>query len=203
MKHFQDTEDVFSPKTGGRPNGRRLVPLYRVGERLRKGRHSWPDGAQFAYSPAGHELTLFRTDIDAEVTNEIGRGEAEFALVVELPVLVLAYRFGRLIPWNDTPYCWHLQPVNWRRIPSVSRSTEARALLWITLVGAQDGIIYAQRGVTLSPPFTRAMHTAMRVQAMSAFDPEECTSAISTIFLKYPRTVDRLALAVAQTRGNE
>ena len=36
-----------------------------------------------------------------------------------------------------------------------------------------------------------------------AFDPKECTSAISRVFLNYPSTVDRLSLAVARTMGNE
>ena len=76
-------------------------------------------------------------------------------------------------------------------------------MLWITLVGADDGIIYAQRGMTLSPNFTRSLHEAIRNQALMAFDPEECTSAISRIFLNYPATVERLALAEARTLGND
>ena len=74
---------------------------------------------------------------------------------------------------------------------------EARALLWITLVDAEDGIIHAQRGVTLSPSFTRSLRGAIRAQALMAFDPDECTAAISKIFLNYPSTVDRLVLAEA------
>ena len=83
--------------------------------------------------------------------NEVRRGEVELALIVELPLIVLTYRFGQSIPWNDVPYSWHLQPMSWRVVPSVEHSLESRALLWITLVGADDGIIHAQRGVTLSP----------------------------------------------------
>ena len=75
-------------------------------------------------------------------------------------------------------------------------------MLWITLVGARDGIIHAQRGMTLAPPFTRALHEAIRAQAMSAFDPEECTLAISSIYLEFPGTVDRLTMAAVRTIGN-
>ena len=35
------------------------------------------------------------------------------------------------------------------------------------------------------------------------FDPDACTTAISKVFLNYPKTVDRLILASAQTMGNE
>jgi len=137
------------------------------------------------------------------MVNEVGRGQAEFAIIVEPSLLVLAYRFGHSIPWNDVPYSWHLQPVGSQEVPFPDHSREARALLWISLVGAADGIIHAQRGMTLSPDFTRALHDAIRTQAVRAFDAQECTSAISRVFLNYPSTVDRLSLAVARTMGNE
>ena len=86
--------------------------------------------------------------------------------------------------------------------PRCGRRAEARALLWITLVGAEDGIIHAQRGMTLSPAFTRALHDAIRDQAMGRFDPSDCTAAISRLYLPHLDTVDRLASAVARTMGN-
>ena len=95
-----------------------LVPVYRVGEPFRQGHHSWPEGAYFTYSPGGHELTLFHSEIRPDMVNEVSRGQAEFAMIVEPPVLVLAYRFGQSIPWSDVPYSWHLQPVAWRVVPS-------------------------------------------------------------------------------------
>ncbi len=205
MKHFLKLEQDFLTEVGQSraPVSRPLVPVYRVGEKLRKGRDTWPEGGHFICSPCGHELTLFRSDIDADLIHEVRCGQSEFALVVEPPVIVLAYRFGQAEPWSDISYSWHLQPEEWRVVPSLLLSPEARALLWITLVGSEDGIIHAQRGVTLSPHFTRMLHTAIRNQAINAFNPEECTTAVSKIFLWYPTPVDRLALAIAQTRGNE
>lgn len=205
MKHLHDIEELFWSKTArSRPSAKRpLVPVYRVGESFRRGQYSWPEGAQFTYSPGGLELTLFRAGIHEHVINEVRRGEAELALIVEPPLIVLTYHFGASIPWNDVPYSWHLQPVSWRVIPTVDPSPEARALLWITLVGTEDGLIHAQRGVTLSPSFTRTLHGAIRAQALTAFDPGECTSAISKVFLNYPSIADRLLLAQARTMGNE
>src|SRR5262249_43257624 len=153
MKHPYDIEPAFWFQTGRRrPTASRpLVPIYHVGELFQRGCRNWPDGAQFTYSRGGHVLTLFHSDIDEDMVCDVRQGEGEFALLVEPPVIVLAYRFGQSIPWRDAPYSWHLQPAGWRTVPSVDRSPEARALLWITLVGAADGIIYAQRGMTLSP----------------------------------------------------
>jgi hypothetical protein len=125
-------------------------------------------------------------------------------MIVEQPLLVLAYRFGQTIPWADVPYSWHLQPEEWRAVPPPpDNSPEARALLWISLVSAYDGIIHAQRGVTLSPLFTRALHHAIRTQASMAFDAKECMSAVARVFLGSSTTIDRLPQAIARTMGNE
>jgi hypothetical protein len=205
MKHFLKIEQDSLSEVGKTRTAasQPLVPVYRVGEKLRKGRDSWPEGGHFVCGPHGHELTVCRSDINADLIHDFRRGESEFALVVEPPVIVLAYRFGQSDSWNDISYCWHLQPEDWRVVPPVLQSPEARALLWITLVGADDGLIHAQRGVTLSPQFTRMLHTAIRNQAMKAFNSEECTTAVSKIFLWYPTPVDRLALAIARSQGNE
>jgi hypothetical protein len=205
MKRADDIQRLLWAKKRGvrSTTSRTLIPIYRVGAPFHAGRRRWPKGAQFTHSPGGHELTLFQPNIDEDRINDVRQGEAEFALIVELPLIVLTYRFGKSIPWDDVPYSWHLQPPSWRVIPAVETSPEARALLWITLVGANDGIIYAQRGVTLSPAFTRSLHNAIQMQAMMDFNAEECTTAISKIFVEYPQRGDRLALAQARTMGNE
>lgn len=208
MKQLSIVEQEFWAKSGrgcGSKN-QPLVPVYRVGELFRLGRTKWPEGGAFTYSRGGLELTLFVSSIEATRNNvvyDVRQGEVELGLIVELPLIVIAYRVGQSIPWNDVPYSWHLQPMSWRVVPSLKSSREARALLWITLVGADDGLIYAQRGVTLSPSFTQSLHEAVRAQALATFDPDDCTTAISTVFLEYPSTVERLALAQARTLGNE
>lgn len=205
MKDLDEAGSVDSVMLAGlMPLVRRAVaPVYRVGAPFYRGRRRWPAKAEFAFGPGGHELTLFHPEIGPDVIDDVRRGPAEFALIVEPPILALAYRFGDAIPWEDTAYSWHLQPEFRRVVPESVVVPGARALLWITLVGADDGIIHAQRGMTLSPPFTRALHDAIRAQAMSRFDSFECASAVSDLFLTHPETLDRLELAVARTMGNE
>jgi hypothetical protein len=203
MKPSQEFPQVYPTTTFDRARGyRRVVPAYRVGEPFRPGMGSWPEGAEFACGPGHYELVLFHAAIRPDVVEEVRRGPAEFALIVQPQVIVLAYRFGELIPWQDLPYSWHLQPPARQVIPPVVPTPEARSLLWITLVGARDGIIHAQRGMTLSPSFTHTLHQAICDQAARAFDPEECTVAISSIYLGYPHMVDRLSIATARTLGN-
>ena len=187
----------------GTPPGRPRAPVYRVGEPLQRGRRRWPTGAQYTYGHGGHELTLFLRDIDEAMIEDVRFGEAEFAVITQPPVIVLAYRFGDSIPWSDAPYCWHFQPAHRRTIPDRETSPEVRALIWISLVGADDGIIRAQRGMTLAPEFTRTLHSAIRAQARESFDPHECTAAVGDLMVAYPNTYARLPLAQARTIGNQ
>ncbi len=179
-----------------------VVPVYRVGEPLQRGRRHWPIGAQYSYGPNGHELTLFRSDISKRVVQEVRFGEAEFAATVQLPLIILSYRFGDGIPWGDVPYCWQMEPAHCRIVPPQETSPDSRALLWITLVGAHDGIIHAQRGMTLAPEFTRVLNNAIRAQARLPFDPDRCMTAISELLVSHPDPVSRLARAQARTMGN-
>jgi hypothetical protein len=184
------------------PVRRPLVPVYRVGEPLQRGRRNWPVGAQYVHGPSGHELTIFHPEINELVVQDVKSGEAEFAVVTRPSVIVLAYRFGETLPWNDVPYCWHMQPAHWRTVPAWEASPETRALLWITLVGAHDGIIHAQRGMTLAPEFTRTLHTAIRAQARMPFNADECADAVGDLLVAHPSAFARLPLAQARTIGN-
>ncbi len=193
---------VFNAPRESFSAARPCVPLYRVGEPLQRGRQYWPTGAQYAHGCNGHELTLFLPEIGDRLIKDVGHGEGEFAIISRLPLIVLAYRFGQSVPWSDVPYCWHMQPARSRVIPPLQRSPETRALLWITLVGASDGIIYAQRGMTLAPEFTRILNGTIHAQARTPFSPVHCTEVISKLLIAHPSTLDRLPLAQARTIGN-
>ena len=147
-------------------------------------------------------LTLFYSDIRDDMVDEVRRGQAEFAHDRRTPgdcadLSLWDNRFlGMMFPIPGT-----CSPRSWRVVPPVEHSPESRALLWISLVGAEDGIIHAQRGVTLVTQFHPHAPRCDPAQAMMAFDPAECTSVISKIFLNHPSTVDRLSLAVGTNHG--
>lgn len=178
------------------------VPAYRVGEPFERGRGRWPQGAQYLYGRSGHELTLFVPSPDHRLIEGVRRGEARFALSVAGPVFYLAYRFEGARGWSDVPYSWHLQHHDARATPPDEVPREYRALLWISLVGADDGLIRAQRGVTLSPEFTRELHRAIRAQADAPFDPLECALAIAEASRERPDAARRLDVAYAWSDGN-
>ena len=205
MRQFQNIDRALERSKNRNSIQPKVQPIsiYRVGELYCEEQKYWREGSQLTYSQNGLELTLFYRDISEVVIADIQRGPAEFAMIVDHPLVVVAYRFGTSSFWNDVPYCWHLQPSHRRIIPKIDPSPEARALLWVSLIGANDGIIHAQRGLTLSPSFTSALHHTLRSQAMTGFVPEDCTSAISRLYLRYPSITDRLSLAVVRTMGNE
>lgn len=178
------------------------VPPYRVGEPLERGRDRWPEGAQYVHGGLGHELTLFVAAPTPAMIAGIRGGEARFALSETGPVFYLAYSFEGWPGWADVPYCWHLQHPAARETPPAASATETRALLWITLVEADDGLIRAQRGLTLSPEFTDALHRAIRAQAEAPFDSLECVRAIAEAGRERPDVARRLDAAHAWSVGN-
>jgi hypothetical protein len=188
---------------GGIPQESRgiRVPAYRVGEPLRQGQTDWPDGSRYGFGPSGHELVLFRTDIDGDLEDAVGRGPCEFALVVEAPLIVLAYQFGKVVSWETAPFAWHLQPAERRFVPPAD-VPGGRALLNLSLVGSDDGIIRAQRNVTLGPELTWALHRAIRSQARQPFDSEAYVRAVGTLYLRHPSAAAMLDYAEARSPGN-
>jgi hypothetical protein len=178
------------------------VPSYRVGELFLAGRSSWPTGAQYSFGAEGHQLTLFEPSAGPSRIEDVRRGRAEFVLLGESPVFLLSYRLGETAGWNAAPYGWHLQHVEIRAVPASNPSPEYRALLWITLVGADDGVIRAQRGVALSPSFTRALHRAIQAQATGSFNPLECMLALSELLRTQPSLSRRVDGVGVRTLAN-
>lgn len=179
---------------------RPLVPAYRVGERFRADRQRWPEGAWYGYGREGHQLTIFAAGITSRLIDDFRCGEAEFALVVDGPVLHLAHRFGAAGRWGDVPYVWRLQDPDERAVPDATPGR--RALMWVSLIGADDGLIHAQRGVTLEPGFTRALHEAIRAQAFGPFDPLDCILAFHELLDEFPDAHQRLERATIRALGN-
>ncbi|MDR3618291.1 MAG: hypothetical protein P4L85_03000 [Paludisphaera borealis] len=178
------------------------VPSYRVGEPLIAGRSRWPVGVQYSFGVEGHQLTLFASTIHPRIVEDVRLGDAEFALVGGSPVFLLAYRLGATAEWNAVPFGWHLQHPESRAVPASHPSPENRALLWISLVGANDGIIHAQRGVALSPAFTRTLHRAIQNQATALFNPLDCVLALSEILRDEPSLSRRIDAANVRTMAN-
>lgn len=147
----------------------------------------------YTYRLGVHELSLFDHHPSSRAIAAVQQGPAEFALVEEGPVLLLCYRFGEAAPWGAAPYSRPDGPRDELEPPLPGSPNEARALLHVTLIDAEDGSPRAMRNLTLSLDFTRTLHEAIREQARYVFDPREQKRVLDSLRRRHP-TAEALVL---------
>ncbi|WP_422926292.1 hypothetical protein [Singulisphaera sp. PoT] len=144
-----------------------------------------PDGSRFHCRRGFHELIIAQRCITGRLASTIQKAEAEFALIVEGPWIVLAYRFGDSPIWSYAePFNWHLIPERERFVPAeVSLTAEAYSrlwlTLWITLIDADTGEVRALRSVALRPSFHQALSRAIREQSRREFSGAAADHALA------------------------
>ena len=162
----------------GRDGDPRHAPKARQSEapnRHRPGRPCRCAGAEYTYRHGGHELALSLRDVTDLHAEAVAGGEAEFALVVEGPLLVLGCRFGACVRWAAAaPFNWHwLPPVERVVPPDVELTPETFARLWGRCGSPSSRRISAGSGPgppdALSPPFSFAPLAAPREQALQSY----------------------------------
>ena len=84
---------------------------------------------------------MFRCCVIESDREALRRGVAEFALVVEPPLAVLAFRFGDSAEWETIPYAWPLSSAKpGRYLPPAKVVSGTQALLWVSLINAENGV---------------------------------------------------------------
>lgn len=144
---------------------------YKVGELYSPSRTSWPEAGEYNYRAGAHELRLFFANLTPSDISDITRRPAEFAVVVDGPVLFFLYRFGK-DEWSDAPYSWHLVQAarpDEATTPAPLEENE-RALLHVILVEATTGVIAGMRMVSLSIALSRYLHSAIEAQIAVPFN---------------------------------
>jgi hypothetical protein len=159
--------------------------------------------SRYVYCDGEHELLLTTPEITAEQAEALKRADAEFALVIEEPAILLCVRFGDSIPWSATPLFWHALPRESRRLPPAPHSPEEmRALLQVTLAESATRRLRVVRNVTLWLDFTRSLHEAIRDQARTTFDPNEHERVLSRLRLRHPTVESLVASARVRCVGS-
>jgi hypothetical protein len=182
--------------TTGKPEGVTAMP-----QCARASPVAWE--ARYGFTCGDHELTLTAPSISAAQARAVREGEAQFALVVEEPVIFLCARFGEEVPWTSAEVCWHALPREARRLPpGAGVEGETRALLHVLLRQAPTGPYLAERNVTLWLDFTRALHEAIREQAQSPPDPRAYQRAAARLRLRGPSPESFIGLARARSLGS-
>jgi len=158
--------------------------------------------AQYTYFRREHELTLTLYGVESHHAIAVTRGEVEFALIDESPLLMLCVRFGEAIPWISSPFCWHDVPSEDRVLPpAVGSDDERRLQLQIVLVDGDDGSVKATRCVTFTLDFTRALNEAIREQARGPYDPRGQERRLKELKRRCSTPQAMVAFAAARTLG--
>ncbi len=126
------------------------------------------------------------------------QGEAEFALIVEEPLILLAYRFGDAGSWSIAPFNWLDLPRN-EQVPP--RETQDRALLSVSMKRPRRSELEPIRNLTLSLDFTRALNDAVRERAKFPSNPFEESRALEALRRRYSSARGLLARALVRSAG--
>ena len=178
-----------------------MTTILSLGQQYIPGRSQYPEAVQYNWRGGQHELLMWLASPSRAEISDIRQGQAEFALVVEPPLIVLLYRFGRAIPWSDAPYSWHLVPEAEQTLPDTTDAIEPHALLQVILVDASTGLVQGLRAVSFSPAFTAALHSAIAEQAGQPWDAGAYNAALASLYGRYPSSTELLGQARSRTRG--
>lgn len=175
--------------------------VYAVGQPYHPDRQQWDERYVYQFRGGHQELIIFMDDPLPVEVGAIQRGRPEFALVIEPPVLLFLCQFG-VLPWNDSPYSWHLEQEADRSIP-LPPSPMEHALLTTMLVDARTGLIRALRACTFSPSFTQTIDAAVRHQAGLGWDPDQFDRTLAKLYDRYPTTESFLLAADTRCTGGD
>jgi hypothetical protein len=151
------------------------------------------DDARFGYRCGTYDLVL---PADPKLLRAASRGEAEFALFVEEPVVLLGFRFGESGAWSAARFCWQDRP---RQDQTPPLDSNDRALVSIRSDGSGDA--WPSRNLTLSLDFTRALNDCVRELARGLDDPRAEARALATLRRRYPNVKAMLPRALARSVG--
>jgi len=161
--------------------------LIKPGDLLDPEMKGYPKGSFFNLSQKGYRLLICLDKPTLEEIRGIIEGEIEFLLVVEKDIIDLVYRIGddaSGMPWSDSPYNWHLNPVETRWEPEFF-SDGSKIYFDILLVDSSTGILKAHRAIMFSPEFTSVLFNAILAQIKMPFDKNEYFDHVDTLYRKY------------------
>jgi hypothetical protein len=150
------------------------------------------EDGHFGYRCGTYDLVL---PVDPKLHRAVLREEAEFALFVEEPVILLGYRFGRAVDWSVARFAWDDRP---RQDQTPPLDATDRALVSVRLIGPDD---QPTRNLTLSLDFTRALNDAVRELARELTDPRAEARALATLRRRCADVRAMLPRALARSAG--
>ncbi len=179
------------------------MQIVAIGKPLFEERTELPEAVEYSYQSGDHTLLLSMKNLHPQEIEAVRESEAEFGLYCENGVIFLLYRFGEALPWSDSAFSWWNVAEEDRKIPALPENSAERILLKIILIEAANGIVKAIRVTTLSPDFTKKLHTAIREQATGEEFSRSEFVARSLAVYKNTTPAELAANAIAKTKGGE
>ena len=158
----------------------------------------WELGSHYQYRSDRHELIRVVDRVEEAHRSSFDRGIAEFALVLDGPLLIFCSRFGEALPWSGSSYLWHRLPRSERTLPS-AQAAESGVPMEVSLLDSRDGHVAAARVVTLPSSFARVLHEAILEQVRFSFDPSAERRALQGLQRRCPNS--RALVAYATVRA--
>jgi hypothetical protein len=171
-----------------------------VGKLYVQGRTQWPETPEFNWLDSGPELRVFFAKPTPVEVAQFRTGSAGFGLVLSEGIVFMLAKFGTLA-WMDAPFHHSMIPTGRRPDLNQEFGPETRALLQSYLVDAATGILRVIRAVSLSPEFTRQLHTLIVEQAKHPMTRGEYEAAVDTAYRNHPITKLMLAKSLITSKG--
>lgn len=164
-------------------------------------RTDFPIGSELSRVDNGYELVQTLPRLTEEQAMACQFGRLEISLVVESPLVVLLHRLVDVVPWTHTPYAWPVSTTREHTRTVVEAPWQENRCSEFRLVVRDGGTgrVAARRQCLLDANFSRALHTAIRQQAINLFDGTDYVRAIATMGLGLLKPNVLAEKAVART----
>ena len=130
-----------------------------------------PEGPLYTYDASGHSLVFLYRSVSQQEVEAVETARVDFGVFSLRNIVFLLARVEGLNSWCDVPFNWHLVPAEDREIPTIPESPDPdHATIIIYLVDLSSGLLRAIRAATVSPHFTRTLHSAIRQQSRSIWN---------------------------------
>ena len=155
-----------------------------VGEIYSSKHTEYSEATQYCYYNGMHDLALFWSRPTLKEINGFLSQPVELALYVEQSVLFLLYRIVDICEWSDVAYNIHQLRADELAVPADAPGS--RAVLQMTLVNADSGIILAKRKLSISPVMTQALRHTLLEQLQTPISRSEYEAQVQQAYARHP-----------------
>lgn len=155
-----------------------------VGEIYSSKHSEYSEATQYCYHNGEHDLALFWSRPTLKEINGFLGQPVELALHVEQSVLFLLYRIADTCEWSDVAFNIHQLRAEERIVPADIPGS--RAVLQMTLVNADNGIILAKRMLSIGPAMTQALRHTLQEQMQTPCSRPQYMEQVKHAYARYP-----------------